>query len=127
MEDIGDGLLKQLEDTQERLEELQAGVGFWTVGLKVVSCDATCIDRTKQPSFGLEIFLKTSGNDHVAVTVTQDDRGEGFSLYRRNDHPAVDFSKLEAHPDVIFAHKGGFIAKTKPNVDWRKLVDLALV
>lgn len=48
----------------------------------------------------------------AAVSVSWDDRGEGWSLYRYNDHPAVDFSRLEGDPAVLFAHKGGFIAKT---------------
>jgi hypothetical protein len=48
----------------------------------------------------------------AAVSLSWDDRGQGWSLYRYNDHPAIDFSVLEGDPAVLFAHKGGFIAKT---------------
>ena len=48
----------------------------------------------------------------VAFQVTKDDRGAGYTLYRYDDHPRVDFSKLEEMEDITFAHKGGFIAKT---------------
>lgn len=58
----------------------------------------------------------------VDVIVSFDDRGEGLTLFRRNDSPKVDFSKLSG-PLIEFAHKGGFIAKTKARGDdWRNLV-----
>jgi hypothetical protein len=48
----------------------------------------------------------------AAASLSWDDRGAGWSLYRFNDHQSVDFSILESDPAVSFAHKSGFIAKT---------------
>jgi len=48
----------------------------------------------------------------IAASVSHDDRGTGFALYRFADHPRVDFSRIEGDTGVLFAHKGGFIAKT---------------
>lgn len=46
------------------------------------------------------------------VAIFHDDRGAGLTLLRINDDPLVDFSRVDGDPDVVFAHKGGFIAKT---------------
>jgi hypothetical protein len=55
----------------------------------------------------------------VALAILQDDRGDGYALLRLNDDPRVNFAQLiidmkaEKFVDgVIFAHPGGFIAKT---------------
>jgi len=67
-------------------------------------------------------------NQNPAVLVFNDNRGQGFCLYRRNDHPKVDFSRIETNPAVTFAHKGGFIAKTQSLLDdWKSLVAAAIV
>jgi hypothetical protein len=66
-------------------------------------------------------------DDHypdAAISLSYDDRGEGWSLYRFNDHPNVDFSLLEGDPAVSFAHKGGLIAKTHKRVSYEKLLAL---
>lgn len=49
----------------------------------------------------------------LAFSITLDDRGDGWCLYRFGDHPEVDFTKLRDEPRVTFAHSGGFIAKTE--------------
>lgn len=62
------------------------------------------------------------------ITVTKDDRGPGLSLFRVNDRQGVDFSKLNNHPDVTFAHNGGFVAKTSRMLTWpeiEKLLEIA--
>jgi len=38
--------------------------------------------------------------------------GSGFGIGRYEDHPRLDFSRVEAEPDVHFAHKSGFMCKT---------------
>lgn len=48
-----------------------------------------------------------------AVIVSKDKTGQGVSLFRVDDDPRIDFSQLIGDPDILFAHKGGFIAKTK--------------
>jgi hypothetical protein len=60
------------------------------------------------------------------VLVVPDDRGEGWTLLRINNDSAIDFSKLENHEDVEFAHKGGFIAKTRTKGEYTHLVEAAI-
>lgn len=59
----------------------------------------------------------------LAFSITIDERGEGLSLYRFNDDPRLDFSRLEGDPRMLFVHKGGFIAKTR-QVDLREAQEL---
>jgi len=119
MERIGREKLDYLNEVVERHAFLDANAKIVEVdGLVVV--DATCVPRDENPVMGLESWIQTNGRirrefpgDTVAVTVTQDDRGHGVCLYRRNDDPRIDFSALEGKTDVEFAHKGGFVAKLK--------------
>lgn len=59
-----------------------------------------------------------------AILVTFDDRGPGMCVFRRGDHPAVNLSSLAGHEAVEFAHKGGFIAKTKVRMSPQEVIAL---
>lgn len=96
--------------------------------------DATCIDRDDNPTMGLEIFCQQTGNNRIAGTITQDDRGDGLTLFRRKGHPRaeklntrLDFSRLEGMDGVVFAHKGGFLAKLAAGVDPVPMLKAAIV
>lgn len=52
----------------------------------------------------------------IGIVVSKDDRGEGLTLFRVDDHPKVDFSRIEEEEEILFAHKGGFIAKTREDI-----------
>jgi hypothetical protein len=110
---IGREKLDYLGEVIGRLDYLRDNAQVIEVGgLRFV--DATCIDRTDSPVLGLEMYAQELGE--IAGTVTQDDRGDGLSLFRRKDHPRVDFSRLEGRDGVVFAHKGGFVAKLAAGV-----------
>jgi hypothetical protein len=61
---------------------------------------------------GLDI-IRDRQEVKAAWLMMNDDRGTGLMLYRYADHPRVDFSRLEGKEGIVFAHKGGFIAKTE--------------
>jgi hypothetical protein len=78
---------------------------------------------------GIEEY-RASREEDIAVSVLYDDRGEGLTLFRFDDDPRIDFSKLDGHERILFAHKGGFIAKTLKRVSQEEvvaLVELAVV
>jgi len=117
-------------DKWARVHRLYHRPGIMVKGLVVV--DATVIKRDKNPVMGLESWIQTNEaleeeGETVAVTVTQDDRGDGLSLFRRNDDPRIDFSLLEGKEGVVFAHKGGFVAKLAAGVDWKPCVVKSIV
>lgn len=109
---IGRRSLDQLRKTSQRLRELDTRAYVWELsGLKVV--DVRFVDRADQPALGLDLWCDKFHPD-TAITVSQDDRGIGLCLYRRNDHPRVDFAFIGGDPLVGFAHVNGFVAKTAP-------------
>jgi hypothetical protein len=79
--------------------------------------DATCVDCNSKPELGLDRFIMASEHTDCAITVTLDDRpdADGYTLYRRDDHPKVDFSRLAGLPGVI--HTAPFIAKITKEAD----------
>ena len=123
---IGKDKLEYLSAITERMARLKTetrhiqpmeGVGVWL--------DVRAIPADEQPVLGLEAFIRSEKLD-VPVTITNSDRGgEGLALFRRNDDPRVDFSRLEGREEVLFAHKGGFIAKTRPDADPVALIQAA--
>lgn len=62
------------------------------------------------PTLGLTPLAKAK---NLGWSITKDDRGPGLTLFRFNDHPRINFALCEGDPEVAFAHKGGFIIKTK--------------
>jgi hypothetical protein len=122
MDTVGRTNLTYLNNICSRLNFLRQNAKILQVGgLTVV--DATVVSRNDDPTMGLEIFCDEAAPS-AAITVTQDDRGDGVTLFRRNDNPLVNFSKLDGM--VMFAHKGGFIAKTHANQDWVTMLELML-
>ena len=66
-----------------------------------------------EPSMGIVRYVEEQGlEDEVIGLVYPDRRGQGYGLSRYNDHPKLDFTRIEIEADVHFAHKKGFVAKT---------------
>lgn len=129
---MGTDMLDYLRKFSQRIEELRKISNLrrkphW----QFVAVDISRIPASDSPLLGLEYYCKDLQKEwdgiQVAVTVTQDDRGAGLCLFRRDDYPGLDFASLKAHPDVSFAHPGGFVAKLKPGADWEELIELAMV
>jgi hypothetical protein len=122
MTEVGKHHLGYYAQVTYRLSELAEKASFTEVGgMKVL--DSTFIPGNESPSLGIEMFLKADPNtSDVDVVVSRDDRGTGLTLFRRGNSPKVDFSQLEGRDQVVFAHKGGFIAKVKHGAPWRDLV-----
>lgn len=65
----------------------------------------------------------------AGAMVSFDNRGDGLTFYRFNDHPKVDFSRLQDAGEMLFTHPGGFIAKTKerlPGAEMLRLLEAAI-
>lgn len=60
----------------------------------------------------------------IAVMCSHDNRGNGWAILRSNDYPEINLAPLANDPRVQFAHKGGFIAKTKERISTKMLFDL---
>ena len=122
---IGQEKLDYLDVIQQRMKLLESHLVLHERGDYLVA-DASAIDRADSPTTGLEEYINRIGGD-IPVTITQDDRGTGLCLFRRNDDPRIDFSRLEGVEGVVFAHKGGFVAKLESGVDPFGMIALAEV
>ena len=122
MTSIGSELLNTLELFTKRWDELSKT----TIRCKAFENEVVFsldIGGDEDPAFVLSAFVDEVYPNAV-VTVTNDDRGDGLCLFRLNDHPAVDFSKIEDDDRVLFAHKNGFVAKTHKKISTEEVMDL---
>ncbi len=121
MEAIGNDWVTGLKGQSERYDKLKYCVAAKSVaGVEVATVHVMAADR---PTLALEKWLRDFRPD-VAVTVTYDDRGPGLCLFRRDDPPRVDFSRLEGDRRVTFAHKSGFVAKTVAGLTTKDVEEL---
>jgi len=105
---VGAHTLEEMDKTAKTLARLHDNIDIIDVdgvkGIVYLSKDTT----------GLQMLRDSKAAEGIeyAFCISLDDRGEGLSLYRFNDDPRVNFAKLTGRANIIFAHPGGFIAKT---------------
>ena len=101
---------------------------FWDKCRKVPLGPYTIVVGHTDKSSGSQEYNDTL-EQPAAVLVTYDSRGKGWKMCRFDNVPEVNFSKLEGHRDIKFAHKTGFVAKTHERIaidDVLELVKKAL-
>lgn len=107
---IGRDLLSYADRVTTRLDWLKINAGVALVAnLTAIVVPRTAVSE-QDPALGLDEFRQWLFPDTPALSVTPDPRGSGLALYRYDDHPRVDFTKLAGKPGVIFTHKNGFYA-----------------
>jgi hypothetical protein len=114
---VGADLLEYLRTAGARLAFVRSHAQRWNVTVGEEALEAVFLPRTDppvdEPSASLASYVRAEGLDEtVAALVYPDRRGEGYGISRHEDHPRLDFSRVEAEPDVHFAHKSGFMCKT---------------
>jgi hypothetical protein len=113
---VGDDLLDYLRVARERLDFVSARVERWTLEAEGEPIEALFLPRSDppadEPSAMLNSYIRAHRADAPAAIVYPDRRGEGYGIGRYEDHPKLDFSRVEGEPDVHFAHKTGFMCKT---------------
>lgn len=119
LEQLGKSLIDQVKTITERWRHFDATTKIETIkGIAVGLFDTT-------GSTGIESWIE---NRHVICNcvVSNDDRGNGLALFRRNDDQRIDFSRCEGMPNVEFAHSGGFVAKIKDG-NWKPVIEAACI
>lgn len=114
---IGEDLLEYLRVVHERVAHVAANVERWDVTRGDEKLLAVFLRRTDppvdEPSNSVKAYVRAEGLEHaVAAIVYPDRRGDGYGIGRYEEHPELDFSRVEGEPDVHFAHKSGFMCKT---------------
>ena len=125
---IGADLLDYLKNLRDRLDFIASVGEFWEIESPKGPFRVLFLPRTEpmpdEPSAGLGRFIDAhpAATDVVGL-IYPDRRGAGFGLSRHNDHPGLDFTRIQDCEDVHFAHARGFVAKTSAT-DPRRLRDL---
>jgi len=114
---IGQDLIDYLEGVRAKIDFVTEHVERWEITQGDETFSALCLLRMgnsiDDASGGLARYILVNNLDQeIAATVYPDSRGEGYGLARFNDHPKLDFTRIEADADVHFAHKSGFLCKT---------------
>jgi hypothetical protein len=114
---VGNDLLDYLRDARQRLDFLEQRVQRWSIACGDDVIEALFLPRSEpavsEPSGMLGSYIRAHALDAtIAAIVYPDRRGDGFGIGRYEDHPGLDFSRVEGEPDVHFAHKSGFMCKT---------------
>lgn len=114
---IGGDLLEYLHSVRSKLDSISMYVERWQLASNGESFDVLFLPRMESAvddvsgSLGRYILVNEL-HEEISAIVYPDSRGEGFGLARFNDHPRIDFTRVESAEDVHFAHNSGFLCKT---------------
>ncbi len=112
---IGEDLIDYLQNLRHRIDFIEENSQLWT--LPNSTFKILFLPRTEplpeEPSGGLGQYITEKGLEETVIgTVYPDRRNTGYGISRYNDNPLLDFTQVEGEPDIHFAHKSGFMAKT---------------
>ena len=127
---VGQDLIDYVRSLRERLEFIGKHGEIWELEKEGERFKVLYMPRTEplpsEPSSGLPRYLDSLGiSEEVAGLVYPDRRGSGYGMSRHNDHPRLEFTKIEECEDVHFAHARGFVAKTSAT-EMERLKELVL-
>jgi hypothetical protein len=114
---VGGDLLEYLRSVRSKLDSISMHVERWELVSGSDSFDVLFLPRMESSlddvsgSLGRYIIVNEL-HEEISAIVYPDSRGEGFGLARFNDHPRIDFTRVESAEDVHFAHNSGFLCKT---------------
>lgn len=114
---IGQDLLDYLRVARERIDFTKTHSSRWSIPKGDETIEVVFLPRTDppadEPSTSVNSYIRAEGLEQtIAAVVYPDRRGEGYGIARYEDHPSLDFSRVENEADVRFAHKSGFMCKT---------------
>ncbi|MBN2298940.1 MAG: hypothetical protein JXM72_10120, partial [Deltaproteobacteria bacterium] len=94
----------------EHARTLKSQIDFWKTCRRLLISGIPAMIGETSESAGLEEFRRLV-EDPPDVVISRARRGEGWRLFRY-EGAAVDFSRIADSPQIEFAHKSGFMAKT---------------
>jgi len=101
---------------------LKSQIDFWKTSSRLVIAGVPAMIGETRESAGLEEFRRLDENP-PGIVISLDRRDKGWRLFRYEGTP-VDFSLISDRPEIAFAHKSGFMAKTKERLGIDDLIAL---
>jgi hypothetical protein len=101
---------------------LKSQIDFWKNCSRLVIAGVSAMIGETRESAGLEEFRRMDENP-PDIVISLDRRNKGWRLFRYDGTP-VDFSLISDRPEIAFAHKSGFMAKTKERLGIDDLIAL---
>jgi hypothetical protein len=95
----------------EEARKLKTQIDFWKSSKRLIIAGVPAMIGETRESAGLEEFRRLDKNP-PDIVISMDRREKGWRLFRF-DGTCVDFSRIADCPEIAFAHKSGFMAKTK--------------
>lgn len=114
---VGTDLIDYLEGVREKIDYVSNCVQRWKISTPDGGFSALYLPRADDmiddASGGVARYILVNGlENEIAALVYPDSRGEGHGIARFNDHPNLDFTRVQDEADVHFAHNSGFLCKT---------------
>lgn len=114
---VGEDLLEHLRSARARIDEVSRRAERWAVPSGDDTIEVVFLPRSEpmpdEPRLAVHDYVRIEDlSDRVAAVVYPDRRDGGYAISRYEDHPRLDFSRVEGESDVLFAHKSGFMCKT---------------
>ncbi|MCR9245072.1 MAG: MYG1 family protein [bacterium] len=114
---VGQDLVDYLRDVRQGIAAVEQASERWAVRVDGDELEVVFLPRSSglldDPSASVARYVRASEREvATAAMVYPDRRGSGYGITRYEDDPRLDFSRVEAEPDVHFAHKSGFMCKT---------------
>jgi len=106
-----------------KAESVTSRMNFWKGCETKKIKNKTVLIGYSTETVGLQEYCDTLETP-IDISLTFDNRGDGWRMRRINESRGVDFSILENHAEIAFAHKGGFIAKTKKKLPLDQVFEL---
>jgi len=106
----------------EDAHTLKNQIDFWKTSPRLIIAGVPAMIGETVESAGLEEFRRLDPNP-PDIVISLDRWGRGWRLFRYDGTP-VDFSLISDCPEIAFAHKSGFIAKTKERLSIDNLIAL---
>jgi hypothetical protein len=119
-------MLPQLKAYGRRLidyaSRLSRQIKIWKNSRRLLIAGVPALISETGESFGLDEFRRLEANP-PDIIISLDSRSDGWRLFRFEGAP-VDFIRIAQHPDIAFAHKTGFLAKTRTRLPVEQLISL---
>ncbi|MFC1925737.1 MYG1 family protein [Chloroflexota bacterium] len=106
----------------ENARMLKRQIDFWKTSTRLLIAGVPAMIGETTETAGLEEFRRLDENS-PDIVISLDRDGKGWRLFRFDGAP-VDFSLLSDRPEILFAHKNGFMAKTRENMAMDDLISL---